>query len=55
MREKGQVIKKQASEGYIDIVELNIFNENKLKELISRDDICMNLIGIVYEKNKGNT
>jgi len=55
LHQKGYVLKTQANAGYIDIVELNIFNENKLKDLISRADICINLIGILYEKNKGNS
>ena len=55
IHQKGYVLKTQANAGYIDIVELNIFNENKLRDLISRADICINLIGILYEKNKGNT
>jgi len=55
LHQKGYALKTQANAGYIDIVELNIFNENQLKDLISRADICINLIGILYEKNKGNT
>ena len=55
VHQKGYVLKTQGNAGYIDIVELNIFNENKLKDLISRADICINLIGVLYEKNKGNT
>ena len=55
LHQKGYVLKTQANAGYIDIVELNIFNEKKLRDLISRADICINLIGILYEKNKGNT
>ena len=55
LHQKGYILKTQANAGYIDIVELNIFNENKLKDLISRADICINLIGILYEKNKGNS
>ena len=55
VHQKGYVLKTQGNAGYIDVVELNIFNENKLKDLISRADICINLIGILYEKNKGNT
>ena len=55
LHQKGYVLKTQANAGYIDVVELNIFNENKLKDLISRADICINLIGILYEKNKGNS
>ena len=55
LHQKGYILKTQANAGYIDIVELNIFNEKKLKDLISRADICINLIGILYEKNKGNS
>ena len=55
LHQKAYALKTQANAGYIDIVELNIFNESKLKDLISRADICINLIGILYEKNKGNT
>ena len=55
LHQKAYVLKTQANAGYIDIVELNIFNENKLRDLISRADICINLIGILYEKNKSNT
>ena len=55
LHQKGYVLKTQANAGYIDIVELNIFDENKLKDLISEADVCINLIGILYEKNKGNT
>ena len=36
-------------------LEHNLFDENKLKDLISESDVCINLIGILYEKNKGNT
>ena len=55
LHQKGYVLKTQGNAGYIDIVELNIFNESRLKDLISRANICINLIGILYEKNKGNT
>ena len=55
VHQKGYVLKTQGNAGYIDIVELNIFNEHKLKDLSSRADICINLIGILYEKNKGNS
>ena len=55
LHQKGYILKTQGNAGYIDIVELNIFNENKLKDLINRADVCINLVGILYEKNKGNT
>ena len=55
LHQKGYVIKTQANAGYIDIVEANIFDENKIRKLFAKTDICINLIGILYENGKGNT
>ena len=55
LHQKGYVIKTQANAGYIDIVEANIFDENKIRKLFAKTDICINLIGILYENRKGNT
>ena len=55
LHQKGYLLKTQASAGWIDCVETNIFDEEKLKELISKSDICINLVGILYEDNKINT
>ena len=55
LHQKGYVIKTQANAGYIDIVEANIFDEGKIRNLFSKTDICINLIGILYESGKGNT
>ena len=55
LHQKGYMIKTQANAGYIDIVEANIFDENKIRKLFSQTDICINLIGILYESGKGNT
>jgi len=55
LHQKGYVIKTQANAGYIDIVEANIFDEKKIRKLFSKADICINLIGILYESGKGNT
>ena len=52
---KGNFIKTQANAGYIDIIEANIFDEEKIRELLKEADICINLIGILFEKKKGNT
>ena len=46
---KGAILKTQGNPGYVEIVETNIFDEDKLKELIKSHDICINLIGILYE------
>ena len=49
---KGYILKTQAPIGYLDIEEINIFNEKKIIELIEKADICLNLIGILFEKGK---
>ena len=54
IHQKGHIIKTQGNAGYIDIVEANIFEEDKIKGLFERVDICINLIGILYEK-KGSS
>ena len=55
LHQKGYVIKTQANAGYIDVVECNIFDEVKIRKLFTKTDICINLIGILYETGKGNT
>ena len=55
VHQKSYIIKTQANAGYIDIVESNIFEENKIRELFKKADICINLIGILFEQKKGNT
>ena len=53
--QKAYILKTQAPIGYLDIEEADIFNEKKLKKFISEADICINLIGILFEKGKKNT
>ena len=55
IHQKSYAIKTQGNAGYIDIVEANIYNEKKIRDLLSRSDFCINLIGILFEKRKGNT
>ncbi len=55
IHQKSFVIKTQANAGYIDIVEANIFEEKKIRELFKKSDICINLIGILFEKKGGNS
>ena len=55
IHQKSYVIKTQANAGFIDIVEAKIFDENKIRKLFQKADICINLIGILYESKKGNT
>ena len=55
IHQKSYIIKTQANAGYIDIVEANIFDEKKIRKLFEKADICINLIGILYEQKRGNT
>ena len=55
IHQKSYIIKTQANAGYLDIVESNIYDEEKIRKLFKRADICINLIGILYEKKRGNT
>jgi NADH dehydrogenase len=52
---KGYILKTQGNPGYINIVESSIFDENKIRVLLKKTDICINLVGILYEKGKLNT
>ena len=55
IHQKSYLIKTQANAGYIDIVESSIFDEKKLRQLFKKADICINLVGILFEQKKGNT
>jgi len=55
IHQKSYIIKTQGNAGYIDIVEANIYDEKKIRNLFSKADYCINLIGILYEQKKGNT
>mgnify|MGYP002701283465 FL=1 len=52
---KAIFLKTQAPIGYLEIEQANIFDEKKITHLLSTVDICINLIGILCEKNKNNT
>ena len=55
IHQKSYIIKTQANAGYIDIVEANIYDEIKIRKLFENANICINLVGILFEKRKGNT
>ena len=55
IHQKSYIIKTQGNAGYIDIVESNIYDEKKIRDLFKKADICINLIGILFEKKGGNT
>ena len=55
IHQKSYIIKTQANAGYISIVEASIFDEQKIRRLFENANICINLVGILYEKRRGNT
>ena len=55
IHQKSYIIKTQANAGYINVVEAKIFDEKKIRSLFKKADICINLIGILFEQKRGNT
>ena len=54
IHQKSYIVKTQGNAGFIDIIEANIYEEKKISELLKKADICINLIGILYEDRRGN-
>tara|TARA_B100000674_G_scaffold497084_1_gene529532 strand:+ start:1068 stop:2033 length:966 start_codon:yes stop_codon:yes gene_type:complete len=48
----GYILKTQANPGYLELIELKDFNINRIDELFKKSSICINLIGILYEKKR---
>ncbi len=48
----GYILKTQANPGYLELIELKNFGYEKINSLISNCSICINLVGILYEKKK---
>ena len=42
IHQKSYIIKTQGNAGYIDIVETNIYDEKKIRNLFSKSDTCIN-------------
>ena len=54
LHRKAYILKSQANFGWLNIIELNSIDNNKLNEIFKNKDICINLIGILNEKNKSS-
>ncbi len=54
LHQKGYILKTQANPGYLDIVETNIFDISKIESILAKSDVCINLIGILFEKGSNN-
>ena len=51
---KGYQIKTQSNYGYLDLEEISSFKEEVISQLMQRSSICINLIGILYEKKQND-
>ena len=52
IHQKGYQIKTQSNYGYLELEEMKIFNEEAVSNLMKKSSICINLIGILFEKKK---
>ncbi len=52
IHQKGYQIKTQSNYGYLNLEEMRSFNEENISRLMDRSSVCINLIGILYEKKK---
>ena len=50
IHQKGYQIKTQSNYGYLELEEINSFSEENISKLMQKASICINLIGILYEK-----
>ncbi len=48
----GYILKTQANPGYLELVEVKNFSSQKIEDLMKNTTICINLIGILFEKEK---
>ena len=51
---KGYQIKTQSNFGYLELKEVDKFTEENLTKFMKKSNICINLIGILYEKKKNH-
>ena len=54
IHQKGYILKTQANPGYLEIVEGSIFDHKLIEKLFSNADLCVNLVGILFEKGKNS-
>jgi len=55
IHQKGYILKTQAPIGYLDIEQASILDDERISQLLSNVDVCINLVGILFEKGKVNT
>ena len=52
IHKNGYILKTQSNYGWLELEEINSFSPKKISSLMDRCSICVNLIGILYEKKK---
>ena len=52
LHKKGTVLKLSGNPGYIEVIEGNVFDEEQLNNFFKDKDVCINLVGILYESKK---
>ena len=52
IHQAGYILKTQANPGYLKLVEIKKFDPEIIAKLIKNSSICINLIGILFEKKK---
>ena len=50
----GYILKTQANPGFLELVELKNFDIKKIEDLMKNCTVCINLIGILFEKKRGD-
>tara|TARA_Y100000590_G_scaffold269013_1_gene302104 strand:- start:521 stop:1477 length:957 start_codon:yes stop_codon:yes gene_type:complete len=54
LHRKAYILKSQANAGWMNIIELDNPNHEKLSEIFRNKDICVNLIGILHENKSAS-
>ena len=54
LHKKGAILKLGGNPGYVDVIEANVFDEEQLNNLFKDKDICINLVGILFENKKNS-
>ncbi len=54
IHKKGFQIKTQSNYGYLELEEINSFTEENISRLMKKASICINLIGILFEKKENH-
>ena len=52
---KGYQIKTQSNYGYLELEEISSFSEENITRLMKKANICINLIGILFEKKENHS